>query len=216
MLNKAPHQEDVWESGGIAPRVLNIGARWKWVVSFAPRPLYPRYQLDRRLDKPQSRSGQGLIVVKWRTLSCHVKQMQESASLKLIKLTCVTYMPHIEYWRTLMLCTFPWGQGSSVLYFITFVFWSVLSSFLLHMGCFTCQLTVKDYKKVVVTLLVMQGLWHHAQKRPELSLWGHASYLAGAAAAGWGRLWLGPDGVQRTKGLRTGFVRSLDSQKLHR
>jgi hypothetical protein len=34
------------------------------VVSFTPRPLYPqiksdRYQLDGRLDEPQSRSGRG-------------------------------------------------------------------------------------------------------------------------------------------------------------
>jgi len=31
-----------WENGGIAPRVLNVGARWRWVVSFMSRPLYPR------------------------------------------------------------------------------------------------------------------------------------------------------------------------------
>jgi len=29
-----------WESGGIAPRILELGTRWRWVVSFAPRPLY--------------------------------------------------------------------------------------------------------------------------------------------------------------------------------
>jgi len=26
-------------SGGAVPRVLNLGARWRWVVSFTPRPL---------------------------------------------------------------------------------------------------------------------------------------------------------------------------------
>jgi hypothetical protein len=51
-------------NGGIAPRILNLGTRWKWVVSFNPRPLYRqgkerRYPLDRRLDGPQSRSGRG-------------------------------------------------------------------------------------------------------------------------------------------------------------
>jgi hypothetical protein len=30
---------------------------WRWVVSFTPLPLYPRYPLDRRLGGPQSRSG---------------------------------------------------------------------------------------------------------------------------------------------------------------
>jgi hypothetical protein len=29
-----------WGSGGIAPRILDLGTRWKWVVSFTPRPLY--------------------------------------------------------------------------------------------------------------------------------------------------------------------------------
>jgi hypothetical protein len=27
-----------WRSGGIAPRILNLGARWRWVVSFTLRP----------------------------------------------------------------------------------------------------------------------------------------------------------------------------------
>jgi len=30
-----------WEIGGINPRILNLGTRWRWVVSFTPRPLYP-------------------------------------------------------------------------------------------------------------------------------------------------------------------------------
>jgi hypothetical protein len=49
-------------SGGIVPQILDLGTRWRWVVSFMPRPLYPRgkspwYPLDRRLGGPQSRSG---------------------------------------------------------------------------------------------------------------------------------------------------------------
>jgi hypothetical protein len=51
-----------WGSVDIAPRILDLGTRWRWVVSFTPRPLYPqgkspRYPLDRRLGGPQSRSG---------------------------------------------------------------------------------------------------------------------------------------------------------------
>jgi hypothetical protein len=30
-----------WGSGGIAPRILDVGTRWRCVVSFTPRPLYP-------------------------------------------------------------------------------------------------------------------------------------------------------------------------------
>jgi hypothetical protein len=54
-----------WGSGGIAPRILDLGTRCMWVVSFTPRSLYPQgkspwYPLDRRLSGPQSRSGRGV------------------------------------------------------------------------------------------------------------------------------------------------------------
>jgi len=39
---KALLHEDVRGSGGIAPRILNLSTKWRWVVSFTPRPLYPR------------------------------------------------------------------------------------------------------------------------------------------------------------------------------
>jgi len=43
-----------WEVEVIFPRIINLGTRWRWVVSFTTRPLYsrsksPRYALDRRL-----------------------------------------------------------------------------------------------------------------------------------------------------------------------
>jgi len=31
-----------WGSGGIAPHLLGLGTRRRWVVSFTPRPLYPQ------------------------------------------------------------------------------------------------------------------------------------------------------------------------------
>jgi len=34
--------EDVSVNGGTVPRILNMGIRWRWVVSFTPRPLYPQ------------------------------------------------------------------------------------------------------------------------------------------------------------------------------
>jgi hypothetical protein len=53
-----------WESGGIAPRILDFGTRWRRVVSYTLRTVYPQgkspwYPLDRRLGGPQSRSGRG-------------------------------------------------------------------------------------------------------------------------------------------------------------
>jgi hypothetical protein len=49
-------------SGGTAPHILDLGTRWRWVVSFMPWLLYsqgkcPWYPLDRRLGGPQSHSG---------------------------------------------------------------------------------------------------------------------------------------------------------------
>jgi hypothetical protein len=43
---------------------FDLGTRWRWVVSFTPRPLYPPgknpgYPLDMRLGGTQSRSGRG-------------------------------------------------------------------------------------------------------------------------------------------------------------
>jgi hypothetical protein len=62
VLSWAPRREDVLGSGGIAPRILDLGTRWRWVASLTSRPLYPQgkspwYPLDKRLGGPQSRSG---------------------------------------------------------------------------------------------------------------------------------------------------------------
>jgi len=52
--NGVPRHEDVWGSGSIAPRILSLGSRWRWVVIFTPGPLYT---LNRRLVVLRSRSG---------------------------------------------------------------------------------------------------------------------------------------------------------------
>jgi hypothetical protein len=63
-LTKHHAMKTYWGNGGIAPRILDLGTRWRWVVSFAPRPLYPQgmspwYPLGKRLGGPQSCSGRG-------------------------------------------------------------------------------------------------------------------------------------------------------------
>jgi hypothetical protein len=37
--------------------ILYLGTSWRLIVSFTPRPLYPRYLLARRLGGLQSRIG---------------------------------------------------------------------------------------------------------------------------------------------------------------
>jgi hypothetical protein len=56
--------EGVLGSGSIVPRVLDLSTRWKWMVNFTPRPLYPQgkspwYPLGRRLGGLQSQSERG-------------------------------------------------------------------------------------------------------------------------------------------------------------
>jgi hypothetical protein len=41
-LTKRHAMKTYWGSGGIAPHILDLGIRWRWVVSFTPRPLYPK------------------------------------------------------------------------------------------------------------------------------------------------------------------------------
>jgi hypothetical protein len=61
-FNWAPCHDSVLGSVGIAPRILYLGTRCRWVVRSTSRPLYPQgkspwYPLDTRLGGPQSRSG---------------------------------------------------------------------------------------------------------------------------------------------------------------
>jgi hypothetical protein len=63
-FNSVPCREGVLGSEDIAPRLLNLGTRWRRLISFTLRPLYPQgnrlwYPLFRRLGGPQSRSGRG-------------------------------------------------------------------------------------------------------------------------------------------------------------
>jgi hypothetical protein len=58
VLNKAQRHEDVWGSGCVDPRFLDLGTSWRRMVSFTPQPLYPQgkspgYPLNRRVNVAQ-------------------------------------------------------------------------------------------------------------------------------------------------------------------
>jgi hypothetical protein len=64
-----------WGSGGIASRILDLGTRWRCMVSFTIRPLYfqgrsPWYPLVRGLGGPQSRSGHCKFKLRHQTYFC--------------------------------------------------------------------------------------------------------------------------------------------------
>jgi len=63
-LTEHPAMKAYWGGEDIAPRILDLGTRWRWVGSFMPQTLYskekrPWYPLDRRLGGAQNRSGRG-------------------------------------------------------------------------------------------------------------------------------------------------------------
>jgi hypothetical protein len=37
MLEEEPCEEEIQVGGGIAISILNLGTKWKWVISFTPR-----------------------------------------------------------------------------------------------------------------------------------------------------------------------------------
>jgi hypothetical protein len=58
LTNWTLSHEGVWRSGNTDPCFLDLGTSWNWVVSFMPRPLYPRtnflrYPFDWRLCGPR-------------------------------------------------------------------------------------------------------------------------------------------------------------------
>jgi hypothetical protein len=68
-LTKHHAMKTYWGSGGLAPRILDLGTRWRRDVSFSHRPLYPQgknplYPLERKLDGPQGRS---FLEIKYRS-----------------------------------------------------------------------------------------------------------------------------------------------------
>jgi hypothetical protein len=63
-FNWVPRHGGVLGRGGIVPRVLDLGTKWRWVISFTVQPLYPEGKsfwcpLNRRLGGLQTRSGRG-------------------------------------------------------------------------------------------------------------------------------------------------------------
>jgi hypothetical protein len=48
--------DDVGQNEGIAPHILNLGARCRWVTTFVAQPLYCRYVLERKLSGHHNQS----------------------------------------------------------------------------------------------------------------------------------------------------------------
>jgi hypothetical protein len=99
-----------WGRGRIARLILDLGTRWRRVVSFTPRPLYPQgkshwYSLDRRLGEPQSRSWRGVEEKNLQPLTgleppiiqpvahCYTTELSRFQSLVWKKMSKLTFQP---------------------------------------------------------------------------------------------------------------------------
>jgi hypothetical protein len=51
------HDIKTWGSGGNVTFILNLHTKWRWVVSFMPRPLYPWWSFDTTQSRPEIWSG---------------------------------------------------------------------------------------------------------------------------------------------------------------
>jgi hypothetical protein len=90
-LTEQQAMKTYWGSGSIIPRIIDFGTRWRWVVSFTPRLLYPQekipwYPLDRRLCGSQSRSWR----FTFRIIGIPVKYTCKFARSQTIRLVMVT------------------------------------------------------------------------------------------------------------------------------
>jgi hypothetical protein len=102
----------------IAPTILDLGTRWRCVVSFKPRPLClrgnsPRYPLDRRVGGTQSRSGSyggGKVLSLSRTKPSHTTCNPSLSKLRYPS-SLFSLMGGFSTW-------FPMGGFSTWLYYL--------------------------------------------------------------------------------------------------
>jgi len=110
-----------WGSGSIAPRFLDLGTRWRWMVSFTPRPFYPQrkspwYPLDRRLGGAQNRSGR--CGKEKDSQAPIIQPIAQRYTTELSQLLC----SNIKKWTILLffhLLPYPgqlWGQPTNTLF----------------------------------------------------------------------------------------------------
>jgi hypothetical protein len=72
-----------WVSGGIAPLIVNLGTKWRWVVSLMLHPLCsrgksPLYPMGGELGGPQNRSGRD--GKEKNSHHCHCREMNAGLS----------------------------------------------------------------------------------------------------------------------------------------
>jgi hypothetical protein len=109
-------------SGVVASCILNFVTRWKWVVSFATRPLYlprknRRFPSDRKLYVPQNWSGRGAEEKKYpplpgiQPLSCIKIKVQKTLISLRSQLKGVKYID--GFWEEVCKNIWIWCTGEN-------------------------------------------------------------------------------------------------------
>jgi len=95
VLDEARHPEDLWRSGGIVPRILNLGSRWSSMVRFTSRPLYPRGKyLDTHLLGLWARPRDGFDAVVKVKNACSSRKSNSGHPARII-FTILTELPRL-------------------------------------------------------------------------------------------------------------------------
>jgi hypothetical protein len=111
--------------------IHDLGTRWGWVVSFTPRPFYPReksprYPLETRLGGPQSRSGrcgeeknlasagnrtpavQPVPILTELSRLLHTKEIEDNRKLFMLEFSTVMFVIWVSCYRRteILLCCY--------------------------------------------------------------------------------------------------------------
>jgi hypothetical protein len=168
-----------WGSGGVTTRILNFGTTWRWVVSFTPRPLCPRYQSDRRLDGPHSWCGVSGEERKSRHCPCRELNPGRPARSLVIgwatpAVRCNAYEKKISIW-----CCYSLESTDGVLVVLTAMFWRHNSDkdqfwsthVVPHSQIRTCWFKSKSGLRIMMTCNVAVGYEHRLEYSPPWKSW---------------------------------------------
>jgi hypothetical protein len=146
---------------------INLDTRWRWVITFMPRPPYsrskdPQYHMDRRMGEPDSRSGRSgkgrrSHHYPWRdknhgrparSLACILTKLPRPACLLVIKLSGMALVKLTD--KKCSLARFAYEEWNFI--YISSVFktarnWKKCHKKVIHNRFFLCSVLLNESKK---------------------------------------------------------------------
>jgi len=84
--------------GGKDTLILNLGTRYRWIISFTLRPFHPQYALDRRLGVTKNRCGRGHKKLSRPCQESNPMAHPHEVALQLVTQEKVRMNTYQEYW----------------------------------------------------------------------------------------------------------------------